>query len=413
MKAIIPLGGRGSRIFPLGISGPKCLLRLLNKPLLLWTIEALAENKIYEIVLIINPNEFGEKIKKYINSLSLKKVKLHFAIQEEPLGTGHAMNCASKFFKKGEKLLFINGDDLYSSNDIKKLLRYPFSVMTKKVKDPSKWGVCKISTNNYLKEIIEKPTTLIGHLANIGCYYVDSRVFDLYKKTKKSSRGEYEITDVINLFAKIEKVKTVESTDYWQPLGYPWHYLEATELLGENLKSDIQGKIEKYVTINGKIILPKSSTIRSGTYIDGNLIVGENSIVGPNVLIRGNVVVGNNTLIRFGTDIKNSTIGDNCNITQSYIGDSVFGNNVNFPISVCASYQKSIFGYEVIDKSENVKTLIKDRKIDTGHDKFGAIIGDNAQIGIHTIIFPGIKIWPNTYTSPGEIIKKDLVNQWS
>ena len=85
----------------------------------------------------------------------------------------------------------------------------------------------------------------------------------------------------------------------------------------------------------------------------------------------------------------------------SYIGDSVIGENVNLGAG-------TITGNLRHDNAD-IKSMVKDKLIDSKRRKFGTIIGDNVHTGIHTSIYPGRKIWPGKGTSPGEIVKKDIV----
>ena len=84
----------------------------------------------------------------------------------------------------------------------------------------------------------------------------------------------------------------------------------------------------------------------------------------------------------------------------SYIGDSVIGENVNLGAGTITANLRHDNG--------NIKSMIKEKLIDTKRRKFGAVIGDNVHTGINTSIYPGRKIWPGKTTLPGEVIKKDV-----
>jgi NDP-sugar pyrophosphorylase family protein len=230
---------------------------------------------------------------------------------------------------------------------------------------------------------------------------LNTRVFELFDQLKVSPRGEYELTDTLQLLVKETKIKLLATTDYWIPIGYPWHILEAVEYFVPKIESQIEGTVEENVTIKGKVILPKSSTIKAGTYIEGNLIVGENSTIGPNAYLRDNVVVGSNCKVGFAVELKNSVIGSGTQIPHlSYLGDSILGNNVNFAGQSMATN----FRHD----SANIKTPIKGVMTDTGRMKFGTVIGDNAMLGANTVIYPGRKIWPGKTTLPAQTVDRDV-----
>lgn len=415
MKAIIAAAGKGTRLYPIGITTSKTLVKILNKPIIEWSIDALVKNDIKDIIVVISGDEFGDQVKDHLAKININNVNFEFVIQKEKLGTAHVFQMAKDLIGNDEEFIALYGDDLYGPDNIKQLLEHDLSIIGQKVEDPEKWGIFEQDANNNLVRLVEKPTEYIGNLAHIGCMKLHSRIFELFDRLEMTERREYELTDSITLLAQEKPIKVLEANDYWLPVGYPWHIIDATEVLAPKVESDIKGEVEANVIIRGKLILPESSKILANTYIDGNLIVGENTVIGPNVMIRDNVVIGDNCWIKFASEVKNSVIGDKCKIHAGYIGDSIFGNEINFPTSIAGSYLGSFPVARVGSDPEtntDVKTLVKNNYVDTTRHKFGAVIGDKVQIGINTVIFPGMKIWPGTVTSPNEVVKNDIVNKW-
>jgi len=402
MKALLPVAGNGTRMYPLGLTTPKCLVPILNKPLLQWSIESLTQNGITEIVLVINAGEFGQKIQDFVKQSFSKNVKITFATQQEQLGTAHVIQMAKDFFAKDEEFVFLYGDDLYGPANIAAVLQIKgLAVTGSPVKDPEKWGIFQTDEQNNLVQVVEKPEKPIGNLANIGCMKLNARVFEIFSQLKPSPRGEYELTESLNILAKETPIQVLQASDYWIPIGYPWHILEATELLAPKIESKIEGTVEENVQIKGKVVLPKSSTIKSGTYIEGNLVIGENTTLGPNAYIRGDTSVGNNCKVGFSVELKNSVVGNYTHIPHlSYIGDSVLGEHINFAGgSLVANFRHD---------GKTVQTPVKGQMVETHRVKFGTVIGDNVMLGAATKIYPGRKIWPGKTTLPGQIVDKDI-----
>ena len=101
-------------------------------------------------------------------------------------------------------------------------------------------------------------------------------------------------------------------------------------------------------------------------------------------------------------EVKNSVIGDGSKVPHlSYVGDSVIGEDCNLGAGTVIANLKH--------EKSNVKSMIKGKIIDTGRRKFGASIGDNVKTAINTSIYPGRKLFPDTTTLPGEVVKKDKV----
>ncbi|MBR9690367.1 NTP transferase domain-containing protein [Candidatus Woesearchaeota archaeon] len=391
MKALILAAGKSTRLHPLTLTKPKPLIKIAGKTILEHNLEQL-KGIITEVIIIVGYKK--EMIKKALGNEFLG-IKITYVEQKEQLGTGHAVMSGKKHVD--DKFIVLNGDDIYSSKDIKSCVKNYPCVLGKEVVDASKWGIL-ISKGKKLVEIKEKPKNLKKGVANTGLFVVDKKIFDI--KIEKSSRGEYEFTDMISKYAKEKNVKIRVVKDYWLPIGYPWHILDANEVLLSKLNNKIEGKVGKNVHVNGKLTLGKSSKILFGTYIEGNVVIGKNCKIGPNAYIRGSTSIGDNCHIGANTEIKNGVIGNRSNVPHLiYIGDTVIGDSCNLGAGTIVANLKH-------DKS-NVKTMINGKLVDTGRHKFGAVIADGVKTGINTSIYPGRKLWPNTGTLPGEIVAKD------
>jgi NDP-sugar pyrophosphorylase family protein len=108
MKAILPVAGNGTRMYPLGVNTPKCLIPILNKPQLIWSLENMQQAGITEVVLVISAGKFGQQIRNFATNLQLQftNLKLNIAVQEQQLGTAHVVQMARDFFSPGEEFFF-------------------------------------------------------------------------------------------------------------------------------------------------------------------------------------------------------------------------------------------------------------------------------------------------------------------
>jgi bifunctional UDP-N-acetylglucosamine pyrophosphorylase/glucosamine-1-phosphate N-acetyltransferase len=210
-----------------------------------------------------------------------------------------------------------------------------------------------------------------------------------------------ESTDMVTAYAVKNPVTVISSDDRWIPIQYPWHLLDAAEHILSTMDSQIDGTVEEGAVIKGKLMLGKNSTIKAGAYIEGHVFIGENCEVGPNCYIRKFASIGNDCVIGHAVEIKGSVLGDNTKVPHlSYVPDSVLGNNVNYAGGTITANLKH-------DHS-NVNCMVNGELVDTGRSKFGTVIGDNAKLGIHTIIYPGRKIDNDKSTLPGDIVKEDI-----
>jgi UDP-N-acetylglucosamine diphosphorylase / glucose-1-phosphate thymidylyltransferase / UDP-N-acetylgalactosamine diphosphorylase / glucosamine-1-phosphate N-acetyltransferase / galactosamine-1-phosphate N-acetyltransferase len=158
-----------------------------------------------------------------------------------------------------------------------------------------------------------------------------------------------------------------------------------------------------------KIYIGENTLIEPNTYIKGPCYIGDNCQIRHGAYIRGNVITGNNCIIGHCTEIKNSILLNNvCASHFAYVGDSIIGNNVNLGAGVkLANYR--------LDKEE-ISFIFENKKIKTGLKKFGAIIGDNTQIGCNSVLNPATFLGKNVVCYAvlnigGFIISNSIVKQ--
>jgi bifunctional UDP-N-acetylglucosamine pyrophosphorylase/glucosamine-1-phosphate N-acetyltransferase len=391
MQAVILAAGEGTRVYPLTKTKAKPSLKVLGKSIIEYNLEALS-GLVKEVILVIGYK--GEDIEKNIGS-NFGPLKIKYVWKKEILGTADAAKEAKDLIK--DKFLLLNGDDIYSKEDIKKCLKTFPSILLAKVEDPSRFGVVSIE-NDSIKDIAEKPENPSGNLVNTGLYFLDKSIFDF--EIEKSQRNEYEFTDLIKNYIQRQKLY-FQIAEGWIPLSFSWNLLDLNEFLLKKAKGKKQGKIEKYCTILGNVIIEKGAEIKSGTYIEGPAYIGKNSKVGPNSYIRAFTCVGDNCRIGQAVEVKNSIIGDGSHIAHlSYVGDSIIGSDCNFGAGTIAANLRF--------DSKTIKSEVKGKVIDTGRRKFGCVIGDDVKTGINVSIMPGILIGKNSVIYPNSLIERNL-----
>ena len=185
---------------------------------------------------------------------------------------------------------------------------------------------------------------------------------------------------------------------------YPWDLLAVQEfLLTADTPDNIQGEVHSHAVVEGVLQLGKGSRILPGVFIEGVAIIGDNCKVGPNAYLRGSITIGDHSYVGQAVEIKNSIIGMNVAMGHlSYCGDSIIGDGVNFGAGTIISNFRH-------DRAHH-RSMVGTDLVDTGRSKFGAIIGDGVNTGIHSSIYPGRKVWPGAMTFPGEVVRKDILS---
>jgi UDP-N-acetylglucosamine diphosphorylase/glucosamine-1-phosphate N-acetyltransferase len=402
MQAVILAAGDSTRTRPLTVTKPKPLLPVANKPLLGHLLDMLSSKSIKDIAVIIGHHK--EKIEQYVRE-KYSHLNITLIEQTERKGTAHAVGMADKYTK--EDFIAINGDVVFDELVLDMLFKKynetkDSVIAAKEVSEPRRFGVFELQGDRILR-IHEKSENPPTNLANAGIYLFKHEIFDAIKRTQLSKRGEFELTDSIQLMINEGKnVRFVDYTGYWQDITYAWSLLEVNEHLLSKINSQIiKATVEQNVMIKGPVVIEEGTVLKSGTYIEGPVMIGKNCSIGPNCYIRPYTSIGNNCHVGQACEIKDTIVMDNTHVAHiNYVGDSVLSEHVNFSAGTLVANLRHDNG--------NIKSTVKGELIDTGRRKLGTIIGEGVKTGIGTKIYPGRKIWPNKTTAPGEIVKKDI-----
>ncbi len=394
MKCIILAAGEGKRMHPLTYTRPKVMLQISNKPILEWNLINALKAGLKEFIFIVGYK--SEMVRNYFQDGKKWNIKIEYVNQGTALGTAHAVGVVEKFV---DDFIILSGDTIFGTNDIKNILNKKNSMGLFKIDNPVDYGIVETKNNKILK-IYEKMSEPVSDIINAGIYHFDKKIFEFIKKTKKSERGEYEITDTINMMIKEKQLDAV-MLEEWRDVVYPWHLLDANEEILKNIENKIDGIVEKNITIEGKIVIGKNTKVMSGAYIEGPVVIGRDCRIGPNCYIRPYTSIGNNCHVGNACEIKNSIVMDNSNVPhQNYIGDSVIGQNCNLGSGTKVANLR-------LDK-RNIKTVLNGVKIDTKRRKLGVIVGDNVQTGINSMMNVGTIIANNVFIGPGAFVSGEI-----
>ncbi|MEM1574263.1 MAG: glucose-1-phosphate thymidylyltransferase [Candidatus Methanomethylicaceae archaeon] len=329
MKGIILHGGAGTRLRPLTFSGPKQLIPIANKPVSQYVLEDLISCEIKDIAIILGET-FPELVKEHYGNGSKFGVEITYIHQGKPLGIAHAINLCKEFIGE-EKFIVYLGDNLLQ-NGIKSYLEkfikedYDAFILLKEVEDPTKFGVAQFDEKGNLIKLIEKPKIPPSKYALVGVYFFKPIIFDIIKDLKPSWRGEYEITDAIQIMLENKyKIGYDFVKGWWLDTGKKDDILYANVLiLDEKAKYNIKGEIENSKIIGRVEIEERTKIINSE--IRGPCIIGKDCLI-QDSFIGPYTSVGNGTKI-INSSIEHSIILENAFIKDvEKIDDSLIGKN--------------------------------------------------------------------------------------
>jgi UDP-N-acetylglucosamine diphosphorylase/glucosamine-1-phosphate N-acetyltransferase len=388
MKAIILAAGEGTRMHPLTYTRPKVMLPLANKPIVEHLLVESRKAGIKDYIFVVGYHD--EQVRDYFANGEKWGVNIGYCSQRKQLGTADALRMVEGL--GDENFLVINGDIMVVNEDITGIMGAKETTLgIIKVEDTRDLGVVQLSKGK-VAHIYEKAENPPSHMANAGVYLFTPDIFGTISRTPKSPRGEYEITDSLQLMIDEGHHVGYREINYWLNLTYPWDLLPANEYLLKGVESQNLGEIEDNVVMKGKVAIGQDTVVRSGSYIAGPVIIGQNCDIGPNCYIRPYTSIGDGCHIGSAVEVKNSIIMKGSKIPHhNYVGDSIIGEECNFGAGTKIANLR-------LDKKN-----IRIAGIDTKRRKLGAIIGDRVETGINSCINAGSIVGNNTHIGPGAI----------
>jgi len=406
MQTVILAGGIGNRVYPLSLTKPKPMFKILGKPLLHHVIDTLKEAKLKDFIIVTG--HLSDQIKSYFGDGSQFGVNIRYTHQDQPLGMAHAIQTTKELIE--DNFLVVNGDDIFDASLIDKKIQTfrngnaDLLLSCKPTEETWKFAVIKMSDDGLVEKIVEKPP--LGqepsNLGVIGAYILPPKIFDYYEKVSLSDM-QHELS-IQKFIDGGNAVKAVDYDGVFSSFKHPWDLFAISQQLMNKFLTesviedgvDISEKAE----LDGNVWISKGARILENVMIRGPCYIGENTLIGNNVLIWNYSSIGSNSVVGFSTEIKNSLVGENCWFHTNYIGDSVIGDNCSFGSgAVTANFRFD---------EHTVKVNIGDKKIDSGRDKLGVIMAGNCKVGVNVTLSPGARVGPNSIVGPGVSLMEDL-----
>jgi len=312
---LILAGGFGTRLRPLSCTRPKILFPIVNKPLLQWTFERLAKNKIKEGILAANL-----QTEAFIKQHRIPKCGLRITYSRDPLkkplGTGGPIKKAEKLLGHDASFLVLNGDIFATA-----------TIALHRVKDPSRYGVAELAKGNRIKRFIEKPPREKAptNLINAGVYILNPEIFKYIPKGRKVSLER----EVFPKLSEAGKLYGYVFDGLWMDIGKLEDYLKINEILLDTFANQQKCKTGSKVKVKKPVAVDKGVSIGEKSFIGPYAILGRNTTVGKNVRIQNSVVFPGVVISDFSS-VNGAIIGENVAIGKGVkIGEGcVLGDHV-------------------------------------------------------------------------------------
>lgn len=275
LKGVILAAGKGTRLYPVTHHIPKPLLPLANRPTIHYAFDRLKEMGVTDICVVVG--EMERQMRDFLGDGSDQGVSLSYVRQTQPQGLAHAVGFTREFVA-GEPFVLYLGDAIYGSgfqDYAKRFLESGCANMNivKAVENPSRFGVANVEGERIVK-LVEKPKHPESNLAMAGLYFFGPQIWDVLPSLQPSARGEYEITDAIQML--IDRGETVLAGVYdgvWFDTGTLDSFLETSAFLTQG-KPLVDPTAEVEGRVGQKTVIGERATVRCASITDSVVMPG-------------------------------------------------------------------------------------------------------------------------------------------
>ncbi len=373
MKAVIMAGGEGTRLRPVTCTMPKPLVPLLNKPIIDYTMELLKKHGIDRAVCTVR--YMADDIKNYVGNGVRWNIDCDFVEEDKPLGTAGGVALAVN--AEDEEILVMSGDGITDLNISKLIAEHRKShadatIVLKKVKCPTEYGIAVLNDDNTINSFIEKPelSEVFSDLANTGIYVIAKKAFELIPPNTEYDFSKQLFPKMLSLGMKICGYVT---NDYWCDIGNISEYRRAQrDMLDGKVKFDSFARNYSGIYVEANAEIANNAVFIPPCYIGGNSIIEDNAVIGPYA------VIGSNVIAKGGCNVKNSIVFQN----------------------VLLGVKTQLRGAVVCEKA-----LLRDKT-----QVFeNSIVGAGSVVGESTSIMNGISVWPDKKLDEGLKYNQNII----
>ena len=427
-SVVILAAGKGVRMCS---QMPKVLHQVAGKPMIWYVVKAVKEAGIDDIILVVGHGR--EMVEE-----TLAGENLRFVVQEEQLGTGHALMQAQDSINPDNTLVVLAGDTpLLEGTTLKKLLDFHqqqqsrATVLSALLSDPYGYGRIIRQADGGLERIVEekdaspeeKEITEIN--TGMYCFQAGAVFAALARVQRSNAQGEYYLTDVLPILKNDGHNVAVLATD------------EVDQIHGINdrvqmaaAETIIRQRHNQELMKNGVTIMAPETT-----FIDSAVKIGIDTVIYPFTIIEGQTIIGENCTIGPYTRINDSSIGNDVVIESSRIKEARIGNHCdigpfaylrpeadlqeNVKVGDFVEIKKSIVGVgskiphlsyvgdALLGKGVNIGAGTITCNYD-GKKKSRTILEDHVFIGSNTNLVAPVTIGENSITGAGSTITRDI-----
>lgn len=428
--ALILAAGEGKRMKS---ATSKVLHKVCGKEMVNHVIDIMRKAGFQEVNVIV-----GRSKEQVMDKTASRGVS--YSVQEEQLGTGHAVLCAKEFLagKEGTVAIFTGDAPLVREETVREMMDsherggYSATLLTSVIEDPTGYGrVQRVGDDVHRiiehKDCTEEERKLQEINAGMYLFDVQALLSALAKLKNDNAQGEYYLTDVIEIM-KMENLKvgaTITEFDETRGVNSRAQLAEAEAILRK--------RINHFHMDNGVTFIDPMST-----YIGADVLIGEDTIIYPNNTLEGKTVIGKNVVLHPNNRIEDAILHDEVTVASSVILSSTVGRKTTVgpfayirPDSIIGEKVK-VGDFVEIKKSTigngtkiSHLTYIGDAEVGEGvnfgcgtvvvnydgKSKFKTVVKDHAFIGCNTNLVSPVTVHEGAFTAAGSTITEDVPSE--
>ncbi|GIN74317.1 bifunctional protein GlmU [Bacillus sp. J14TS2] len=409
----------------------KVLHPVCGKPMVEHIVDNIAKLQVSKTVTVVGHG--AELVQTQL------KERSEFVIQEQQLGTAHAVMQAKELLKdkEGTTLVICGDTPLISTGTLEALFaahdqqQAKATILTAYAEDPTGYGRVIRNHTGQVEKIVEHKDANEEERnvkeINTGMFCFDNHALfaALEEVSNDNSQGEYYLTDVIEILkAKNEVVSAFQTNDFNETMGIN------DRLALSRAEKIMRTRINEKHMANGVTIVDPANT-----YIDTDVEIGMDTIVHPGTVMKGKTVIGDDCQIGPNSELENAIVGSNTNIRQSVVHDSSIGSHVNIGPYAHIRPQSTIHDEVKIGNFVELKKVdfgkgskashlsyIGDAEVGSnvnlgcgsitvnydGKNKFLTKIEDDVFVGCNSNLVAPVTIKKNSYIAAGSTITDDV-----
>jgi mannose-1-phosphate guanylyltransferase len=318
MKAIVLIGGKGTRLRPITHTVPKAMVPLRNKPYIRYMVDCLKaaglDGAVFSMGYLPDP------IRRYFNGQELNGFSLDYVVEDRPLGTAGGIKNAEQYLDSGP-FLAMNGDIL-TGVDLAEVVQAHMrsdalaTITLTSVEDPTRYGLVEVDHQLRVRRFVEKPGVdeVSTSLINAGIYVLEREVLNIIPEGREVSI-EREVFPELQAMGRLS---AYVSSTYWRDIGTPRSYVAASH----DVLSGAIGRTNgfEYASIHESALVPHDVTLLPPIFVAEGCEIGAGATVGGRTCMNKGCSIGEGAMVEGSILFEGASVGEGAIVRNSILG---------------------------------------------------------------------------------------------